>query len=131
VWFEQVVRPGSAACNRLAFGCEWWVFTRKNRRFEASSFFLQHTISTITTTTTMQCAPTFASQRLNNVLHTPNSFRYLAQDDDNHSGGEYYDSEGESCHGKCQRRNMEKQENHHGETHKAKMIHTDNDHGPR
>jgi hypothetical protein len=97
-------------------GSEWWVFTRKGHRFEAS-LFLQNTTSTKTTTTTMQCAPTFASQRLNNVLQTPNSFRYLAQDDDNHSG-EYYDSKGESCRGRCQRRNVEKQENHRGETHK-------------
>jgi hypothetical protein len=37
----------------------------------------------------------FASQRLSNVLQTPNSFQYLAQDDDNHSG-EYYNSEDES-----------------------------------
>jgi hypothetical protein len=74
-------------------------------------------ITTITRTTTMQCAQTFASQRLNNVLQTQNSFRYLAQDGDNHSG-EYYNSEGELCRGRCQRRNVEKQENHHGETHK-------------
>jgi hypothetical protein len=37
----------------------------------------------------MQCAPTFVSQRLSNVLQTPNSFQYLAQDDDNHSGDSY------------------------------------------
>jgi hypothetical protein len=71
----------------------------------------------MTTTTTMQCAPTFASQRLNNVLQTPNSFGYLAQDYDNQSG-EFYISEGELCRGRCQRRNVEKQENQRGKTHK-------------
>jgi hypothetical protein len=80
----------------------------------------------------MQCAPTFASQRLNNVLQTPNSYQYLAQDDDNHSG-EYCNSEGESVRGRCQRRNIEKQKNHRGESHKRWstptmiMVHAVND----